>query len=366
MPTCPFCDVSGKLTAEHVLGDWLSRMGLDLGPVAHGAGPLNGIGQELGVRPPFRQTVRVCGECNNGWMSRLEVVAQRALTPFILGEPGEIVAADTGAVAAWVQKTALTAMLVSSETERDSGYGLPASEYRGLWTLRDEARPLPASQFWIGRYVGWSRLASTWVTPLAVIVEGLPEADRPQAYGLTVVLGQLVVHGVRFTTPSLQVELSTRQELPQLWPMTGPVRGSGGVPVDDAAFLGFAGGKDLRSTEPHIEVRPWRPATELAAGRAVQGMVELPTICGKHVAYYPAGLVDEAMGGRFYAFGTACECGTAYLIHTEPDGAQCKAAGTEETISELYEHLPGEQWELRDEHGMFACKLLPRAAAAGE
>jgi hypothetical protein len=103
MSTSPFCGFGGKLTAEHVFGAWLSRSGLGLEPVAHGAGPLNRISPELGVRPPFRQTVRVCGECNNGWMSRLEVVGQRVLTPIILGEPAEILAADAGAVAVYAE-----------------------------------------------------------------------------------------------------------------------------------------------------------------------------------------------------------------------------------------------------------------------
>ncbi len=363
MATCPFCGFSGKLTAEHVFGDWLSRTGLDLEPVAHGAGPLNRIGQELGVRPPFRQTVRVCGKCNNGWMSRLEVVARRVLTPFILRESGEIAAEDTGPTAAWIQKTALTAMLVSSQEQREAGYGLPTAEYRGLWTMRDDAVPLPASQFWIGRYAGENRLASTWVTPLTVTAEGLPEADRPQGYAMTVVLGQLVLHGVRFTTPSLQVEVTTRQELPQLWPTTGPVAWPGGETVDDAAFLGFAGAKDLRSTERYIQVRPWTPATELPQSRAFGGMVELPTACGKHVVYYPARLVDEAMGGRFYAFWRACQCPAAYLIHTEPDGAHCKTIGTTEVISELYESLPGAEHIIENEQGTFPYKRLSTPSA---
>ena len=45
------------------------------------------------------------------------------------------------------------------------------------------------------------------------------------------------------------------------------------------------------------------------------GTIELPAICGKHVVYYPAALVGEAMRGRFYAFGTAYECPMTYLIH---------------------------------------------------
>lgn len=359
MPSCAFCGFTGKLTGEHVFGDWISRIGLDLNPVAHGAGPLNLIGRELGVRPPFRQTVKdVCADCNNGWMSQLEVVAQRVLTPFILGKPGEIDEADAAAVAMWTQKTALTAMLVAPQEERDAGYGLPASEYRALWTLRDEMQSLPVSQFWLGRYegeCGWS----VRVVPLIVTVAELPEPDRPQGYAMTVVLGQLMLFGVRFTTPSLQVQLATRQRLPQLWPTAGPVRWPGGTPVDDAAFLGFAGGNDLYSTEQHIQIRPWKPATELPPSKAVGGMIELPTICGKHVVYYPARLVGEAVRGRFYVFGTACECPKAYLIQTEPDGAHAKAAGTPEEISELYENLSGEEVLIEDEQGVFLCKQLP-------
>jgi hypothetical protein len=359
--TCVFCGSADTLTGDHVLGDWLSKIGLDLDPVPHAAGWLNRIGRDLGVRPPFRQKVRdVCGDCNHGWMSRLEVIAQRVLTPFILGQPGQLEVADQGAIAAWVQKTALTAMLVSSEEDRGAGYGLPLSEYRELYALKDEVQPLPASQFWIGRYEG-VRDWSIRVTPLAVRIDGLAEPDRPQAYAVTIVLGQLVLHGVRFTTPSLQIRVSTRLELPQFWPAMGPVTWPSGTALDDDGFLAFTGGKDLRSTEQYIELQPWRPATELAPSQAVGGMVELPTICGKHVVYYPAVLVDEAMRGRFYAFGTACECPMAYLIHTEPDGAHCKAADTAEVISELYEALPGEEYEIGDEHGMFTCKRLNRS-----
>jgi hypothetical protein len=355
---CVFCGSADTLTGEHVLGKWLSNIGLDPSPVRHGAGFLNRIRRDLGVRPPFRQTVRdVCGDCNHGWMSRLEVVAQRVLTPLILGRPGEIEAADRGALAAWVQKTALTAMLVSSEEERDAGYGLPPTEYRELYALRDEARPLPVSRFWIGRYDG-VRGWSIRVVPLTVRVDGLPEPDRPQAYAMTIVLGELLLQGLRFTTSSLQVDACTRLELPQFWPLAGPVTWPSGATLDDDAFLAFAGGKDFCSTEKHIELQPWRPASELAPSRAAAGSVELPTICGKHVVYYPATLAAEAMRGRFYAFATACECSIAYLVRTEPDGAHCKATDTAAAISELYEALPGEECEIEDEHGLFTCKRL--------
>jgi hypothetical protein len=69
-------------------------------------------------------------------------------------------------------------------------------------------------------------------------------------------------------------------------------------------------------------------------------------------------LVHEAMRGRFHAFGRVCECPTAYLIHTEPDGAHCKAADTVEAISDLYEALPGQEIMIGGEPGGLICKRL--------
>jgi hypothetical protein len=61
-------------------------------------------------------------------MSRLESTASRVLTPFILGTAGAVAGHDLGAIAAWVQKTCLTAMYVSTADNRAAGYGLPAAE----------------------------------------------------------------------------------------------------------------------------------------------------------------------------------------------------------------------------------------------
>jgi hypothetical protein len=186
----------------------------------------------------------------------------------------------------------------------------------------------------------------------------LPESDAPQGYAITLVLGRLLLHGVRFTSEAMAVTARTRQQLPQLWPAASPIIWPGGTPVDDTAFLAFAGASDLRSTEPFIRLGPWKPATELPASEAVGDLVELPTICGKHVVFYPMRLVYEAARSRFYAFGTVCECPIAYLIHTEPDGAHCKAADTVEAISELYEALSGQEIMIGGEPGGFICKQL--------
>jgi hypothetical protein len=360
--TCAFCGATAKLTGEHVLGDWLSRIGLELDPVAHRTGPLNRIGRDVGVTPPFRRTVRdVCGRCNNGWMSQLEDVAKRVLTPCILGESSRIERADHHAIAAWLEKTALVAMLVSSEHERAAGHGLPPEEYHALYDQRAAIEPLPASQVWIGRYGGEQRLASTWVTPFVLAIEGLPEPELPHGYAMTLVLGDLLLFGVRFTTPSLEVKVMKRHGFAQLWPVASDIAWPTGPAVDDAAFLALAAGKELQVAEHQLSLRPWKPATEISASQLVGSMIELPTICGKHVVYYPAVLAAEAMCGRFHAFLTSCECETAYLIETEADGAHCKLAGQRATIEERYEALSGETIVIEDEGGSFWCKLLPSA-----
>lgn len=358
--SCVFCGSTAPLTREHVFGQWVSRLGLDGSAVRHKAGPLNRLGQDLGTRPPYQQTVKnFCAACNNGWMSKLEAVAQRTLTPLILGQAGTISVEDQAALAAWAQKTALTAMLVSSEDARADGYGLPATEYAGLYARRDSMRPLDASTFWLGKYDGTPGFWSVRVTPLSVRMAGIPEPSLPHAYAMTIVLGQLVLHGLRFTSPAMAIDVAMDLGMPQLWPPLESVSFPVGRPCDGAEFLGFADGRALRSTVEHVELRPWTPATDLPRSSAFSGMVQLPTLCGDHTVFYPSVLVEEAARGRFYAFMTTCECPLAYLIETESDGAHCKAADEPGVISEIYEELHGEELIFRDGGGSFVCKLLP-------
>jgi hypothetical protein len=361
--TCAFCGETARLTGEHVFGNWLSRIGLQLDPVAHRTGWPNLIGRDVGVTPPFRRTVRdVCGQCNHGWMSRLEDAAKRVLTPCILGESGRIELADHGAIASWFEKTALIAMLVSSEDERAAGYGLPPEEYHTLYDQRAAMAPLPASQVWAGHYSGDQRLASIWVTPLVVATAGLPEPELPHGYAMTLLLGELLLFGVRFTTPNLEVEVVKRDGFAPLWPSDTDLDWPTGAAVDDTALVPLAAAKHLQVTEPRLSIRPWKPATELPTSRMVGTMIELPTICGAHVVYYPAMLGGSAMRGRFHAFMTSCECGTAYLIETAADGAHCTVAGEPSVIAERYEALVGEEIVVEDPCGRFWCKRLPDPA----
>jgi hypothetical protein len=347
------------MTGEDVLGQWLQRIDLDQSPVPHGTGWLNRIGRDIGTRPPYRQRIRdVCGLCNSGWMSRLETTAQRVLTSFILGNAGTIEGSDLAAIAAWVQKTCLTAMYISTAEDRAAGYGLPPSEYHQLYEIRETQHPLPRSQFWMGRFNGtmpWS----VEVVPQIVVIDGLPEPELPQGYLMTIVLGQLVFQGIRMTTPGFDLDVGSKQNMPPIWPGAGMASWPEGEAVSDDHYHAFALGRDLQVQEEHVSLRRWTPATDLPASQLAGDMVELPTVCGKHVAYYPSILVSEAMQGRFYAFVVPCDCGTAYLINTEPDNAHMKAAGHPSDIAAQYDRLPGTQDEFTNGSVTFRCKRLP-------
>lgn len=357
--TCIFCGTVGTMTGEDVLGQWLQRIDLDQAPVPHGTGWLNRMGRDLGTRPPYKQRIRdVCGQCNSGWMSRLEMTAARVLTPFIVGASGLIDGSDLGSIAAWVQKTCLTAMYVSTAEDRAAGYGLPASEYHELYRIRDKRQPLPRSQFWMGQFVGimgWSVRA----TPLVVAIDGLPEPVLPHGYLMTIVLGQLLLQGVRMTAPGSKLKAGAKEGMPRIWPNVASARWPEGGAVNDDNYEAFALGRNLRVEDAHSSLCPWKPATELPASQLAGDMIELPTICRKHVAYYPSILVFEAMQGRFYAFVVSCDCGLAYMIHTEPDGAHCKAGGDLSAIEEQYNQLPGVEDRFTNGSVTFYCKRLP-------
>lgn len=312
----------------------------------------------MGVTLPFEQTVKdVCASCNHGWMSRLESVAARVLPPLILGHSADIDRDDLGPLAAWAQKTALVGMLVSSTDERARGYGLPASEYREMYAIRDQLVPLQASTFWIGRHVGTS-IAFAQVTPLVVAIDDLQKTATPQAYVLTLVIGHLAIHAVRFTSPGFELPVSLGSGLNRLWPSNERVAWASASPLDDDAVAKLAAGKDLVVHEQHVALRPWRKATELNESRLVRSMVELPAICGKHFLYYPDVLAREAQRGTFHAFATACECGVGYLVQTEADGAHCKAAGEPDAVEAKYDAIPGEEMALLDDDGVFVYKRL--------
>ncbi|MCL5077216.1 MAG: hypothetical protein M1288_03765 [Actinobacteria bacterium] len=291
-------------------------------------------------------------------MSKLETVASQVLPPLILGQSGSLQFSDQRAIAAWALKTIQVALLVSSDEERAAGHGLPTSEYRILHERSTKGDVVPATHLWAGKYEGTDHHLAVWVTPLTATIDGITPLDFPQAYVFTIILGQLILHGVRFTAPMLDLNMGTRSDLAKIWPIGDPVTLPRGKPLDDARYFGFVKGDDLLVTEPAVTLRPWLHATELPTSIAHGPMVALPTICGEHHVFYPESLVAEARRGHFYAFHTACECPENYLVMTASDGAHFEYSGSAETISEMYESTEGTEVRYQDGNGVFVCKRV--------
>lgn len=357
---CVFCGFEGKLTAEHVFGDWLNALGLGNGPSRGGAGLLNRSLRDLGVARPFGRTVRtVCAPCNNGWMSKLEAVAARVLSPIILAKASAIDVNDAAALTAWAQKTALVSMCMLDRSERAANGGLPVEEFRALYARRDSLEPLPDTQLWLARYRGRQRLAAAYVTPMAVRLPGVREPDRPQAYVATILLGEVLLQCVRFTTPALAFGLANDLPTAPVWPVAGRIEQPGGS-IDDEAFVRVAKGLNLRPNGLPVAFRPWTPATDLPPSDIVGSFVELPTPCCDGYLYYPTALVEEALRGVFYAFVAACDCGMWHLVVTESDGAHFKAEApslTEELVM-AFERRAGTDVLFENGEERFVCRRL--------
>lgn len=88
--------------------------------------------------------------------------------------------------------------------------------------------------------------------------------------------------------------------------------------------------------------------------------VELPTPCQLHAVYYPIPLAFESSHQqKYYVFHTSCECGTAYIVATQPDGAHFLMGGDPVDIALFYESIPWPEHTRVDANGQFSYKEAP-------
>lgn len=347
--TCVFCDSKGPLSREHVFGQWLSKTGIDLTPKPHYKSFLNQTPQQIGKQPPFRQTVKnVCKSCNNGWMSRLEEIAQRVLAPIILDQSTTITVDDQPAIAMWTQKTALIAMLVSSEEERQNGYGLPPKLYHDLYKQRENLEPLQPSQFWIGKYSESQDSPAVRVVPMVVRRPNVPEPDMPEACLMTVIIGTLFLQCLLFIDETITIEMSSDLNFPQLWPSKYDIQWPSGQSFNNGKFIAVSNGVFLKSTVNNVTLAPWSVATKSP------NIIFNTFPCGKHRYSYPALLYKLVLQGDRYVFVTHCKCEHYYLIQLEQNDERCKACGPANEIVTMYKALAGKEVIIEMEDGVHA------------
>lgn len=361
--TCSFCGAAAPLTGEHVLPAWLGRIGLPNDPVTHTVGRLNRSPDERGMSAPFVRKVRdVCAACNGGWISALDAAAKTAFADPVRGRPTTIDAGLCGPLAAWLQKICLVNMLTTQDatTVRETELG---AEMRALFAARARAAPLPETTTWIGRHTG-ERLWSICLTPMVAGVVGLPPGETPNAYVMTVVIGELLLHGVRFTTPLLSFGVATGHDLEQLWPGSRPVAWPCGAPAGDATVAPLQMGRFLRPTDARFTLEPWKPATD-GPDQEIDGQwMRLATPCGEHYARYPLPLARDGQAGSATAFVLSCACPRRYLVLPHRTGVRftCESRGDEASNGDLvraeYARLRGVEELLGGAFGGFMFKRL--------
>jgi len=143
---CFFCARDAKLTREHVIPRWLRK---PLGDTPRWEMDMwYRTELEMEKSPPLwrRRTDqilrRVCGDCNSGWMSNLEVEVRPLLEPLIAGEVLVVSSSDQDLLRRWALKTA--AVLgplqrapdaVCPELRLRLAEGVPLDNRVGLWAV---------------------------------------------------------------------------------------------------------------------------------------------------------------------------------------------------------------------------------------
>lgn len=147
--SCVWCQRDVPLTLEHVFPGWLLKEMPDQHLIRGVAHTQRREGVELRKWTAARmdsKVRRVCGRCNNGWMSQLEKTARLVLSPLLAGRTKKLSPVEQEIVTVWALKTALMAEFldpISRAATPEHFEGL----YNGL-------KPTPNAHVWLAHYLG--------------------------------------------------------------------------------------------------------------------------------------------------------------------------------------------------------------------
>jgi len=230
---CIFCARAGKMTDEHIWGDW-TRTYVARTAKKHDFAairvPAPGKPDAPNVRiragDPLNSQVRVvCGACNSGWMGRLQNMAKPFLIPLFNGSPILIGAEAQTTIALWIAMATMTGEHLSRDPKQIT---IPHSERD--WLMHNQTVP-GGWRIWIGRYQRRS-WPGQWVRATFPILssETLPPSitpdDRlPNTQTTAFVVGKLFVSVMSGPFPEITRGWDWRSAprasscLQQIWPM---------------------------------------------------------------------------------------------------------------------------------------------------
>lgn len=215
--TCPFCAQPAR-TNEHVIPLWISQRYLsNASRRAFFTFHDNGVAQRRSRTIDLK--AKVCGDCNNGWMSVLEQRARPVLQGLADGTQASVTGPEQELLAKWLFKTAVMHERLVPESGRTS----TAKQRAGLrWGV------VPP---------GWSaHIAHTVQEPNETVTYDLGPAvnwthedgsHRGRARLITMRFGQMatqvVLHNLD-TVPTFAELLGGDEFAAQIWPVEGRVK----------------------------------------------------------------------------------------------------------------------------------------------
>jgi hypothetical protein len=223
MARCVFCDRETK-SREHVIPRWLGDPLKDSRPLPAG---MRRIGlTHLYTPPPAREnearewsthgpdlvTTGVCGECNTGWLARLESRIKPILTGIVLGQGAELLSDDQIATATWCYKTMLLMQLIRPGADFRI---IPRERYSQLYR---EGRPPDDVRIWLGAVVNDGPVVHEAITRVRL---STMSSKRPGYLSALVVGNLLTLCSGRCNRSAEPLRFDARangKTLVQLWP----------------------------------------------------------------------------------------------------------------------------------------------------
>ena len=199
-------------TAEHVYPQWISRRYMKhASPRAFFSMDL---GDHIGSRlaRTLNQTIKVCADCNSGWMSQLEASAQPVLAGLVEGKPMRLFRDDQHTAARWLVKNALMHELCVDEDQRVVT-SKQVGQFREVGILRGWSVHLAASGDWL----------PTFVQHLGPVIRWAQDDGRPRGAARfhTTKFDRLISQVLVFdldVTPTFDQILGGPDWSTQLWP----------------------------------------------------------------------------------------------------------------------------------------------------
>lgn len=200
--TCIFCQRAGKMSDEHIWGDWLkAHIRPTMNKHNFQAVRINRPGEQttgeikLRTGDPLRSKVKVvCADCNNRWLSEIQNRAKPYLIPLITGQRVALGKEAQEHIATWCAMATMTAEFIDRDP---TTIAVPQADRD--WLGNNRTAP-PGWRIWLAHYqrhkwpVQWVHLTLPILAAKDIPENAAETFVLPNTQVTTFVVGNLFVH----------------------------------------------------------------------------------------------------------------------------------------------------------------------------